>query len=191
MHEEAELRGLAAGLRGGRREDWERFYALVHLPLLRLLRRLLRDDARAEEALQATFLTAIEKIASYDPDLGTPDAWVAGIARHKALEAVRVRSAEPVEVDLIPAPSREPDADAEMVARALDGLEPRFAEVLRRKYLAGESIEAIALALDLNQTTVGTLLHRGRERFRAAYRRLEARANARVLDRHREGRDLP
>jgi len=66
--------------------------------------------------------------------------------------------------------------DRELVALALDRLEPRHAEVLRRKYVAGETLEAIARALGLRAATVGTLLHRGKERFREVYERLRARA---------------
>ena len=69
------------------------------------------------------------------------------------------------------------DSEAEAVALALDELEPRYAEVLRRKYLIGESIAQIARDLKLNPATVGTWLHRGREKFKASWLRLTQRAN--------------
>jgi RNA polymerase sigma-70 factor (ECF subfamily) len=177
MSDEAELAAWTAGLKAGQRAAWDRLYALAHLPLLRMLRRRLRDDALAEDALQSAFVTAIERIGTYDPALGAADAWLAGIARNKAHESVRdarsrapgAGAAEPAEATT----DRGPDAD--LVALALDGIEPRYAEVLRRKYLADESMETIAGALGLNVHTVGTLLHRGRERFREAYGRLKAR----------------
>jgi RNA polymerase sigma-70 factor (ECF subfamily) len=178
MHDEAELAGWTASLRAGRREAWDRLYALTHLPLLRMLRRLLRDDARAEDALQATYVTAIERVGSYDDARGPVDAWLSGIARHKAQEALRASrerglpagAADPA------APAADAGPDAGLVALALDLLDPRYAEVLRRKYLAGEAIGAIAAGLGLNANTVGTLLQRGRERFRQAFERLKARA---------------
>jgi len=173
MSDEAELAGLTAELRAGRREAWGRLYTLTHLPLLRALRRLLRDDVRAEDALQATYVTAIERIARYDPGEGRVDAWLAGIARHKAQEAGREAhrraaaraGAEPATITT--GVFERPEA--ERVAQALDALEPCYAEVLRRKYIAGESLESIAGALGLKPATVGTWLHRGRERFREAY----------------------
>jgi len=179
MHDEAELAGWTASLRAGRPEAWDRLYALTHLPLLRMLRRLLRDDARAEDALQSTYVTAIERIGSYDDALGAADAWLAGIARNKAHEAMRdARGRAPGAGTADPAgaaPDRAPDAD--LVALALDGIEPRYAEVLRRKYLADEPIGAIAAGLGLNANTVGTLLSRGRERFREAYGRLRTKTD--------------
>jgi RNA polymerase sigma-70 factor (ECF subfamily) len=179
MGHENGLAELTAGLRGKEAKAWERLYALTHLPLLRYLRRILRDHAMAEEALQATYVTAIERIAAFDAARGSVDAWLAGIARNKAHETVRehttILGGEPLELAAPEADGDSTDghsADGELVALALDQLEPRYAEVLRRKYLAEESLETIALGLSLKQATVGTLLHRGRERFREVYQRL-------------------
>lgn len=182
MGEDRDLDDLTAGLRKRRPEAWERLYALTHLPLLRLLDRLLRDRSLAEETLQATYLTAIERIAGFDPGRGSVDAWLAGIARHKAQEAARERRRSPSEDGLarVAAPLNAPlnghGSEEELVALALDALEPRYAKVLRRKYLAEEALETIARDLKLKVATVGTLLHRGRERFREMYVRLEKRA---------------
>ena len=178
MHDEAELAGWTASLRAGRREAWDRLYMLTHLPLLRMLRRLLRDEARAEDALQSSYVTAIERIASYDSSRGPVDAWLSGIARHKAQEARRSSRERRLPTDTADpaAAAHDRGADAGLVALALDLLDPRYAEVLRRKYLAGQAIGSIAAGLGLNANTVGTLLSRGRERFREAYGRLKARA---------------
>jgi RNA polymerase sigma-70 factor (ECF subfamily) len=178
MSDEAELAGLTAELRAGRREAWGRLYVLTHLPLLRTLRRLLRNDLLAEDALQATYVTAIERIDRFDPAQGCVDAWLAGIARHKAQESHR-ESRPRYDARGAAGPLAEPESgldrpEAERVARALDTLDPRYAEVLRRKYIAGESLESIAGALGLKPATVGTWLHRGRERFREAYGRAAA-----------------
>ena len=179
MDDERELAELAAGLRARRNDAWERLYDLTHLPLLRLLRRLTRDDGKAEEALQATYVTAVERIGRYDPARGAPDAWLAGIARLKAQEIGRAPRVAPMDVEAAEIAGRahgveaaHGGGDGELVGLALDRLEPRYAEVLRRKYIGGESIEAIAGALGLKEATVGTLLHRGRERFKAAYEKI-------------------
>lgn len=179
MRDENEIRDLGRALKARRAEAWERLYALTSLPLLRALRRALGDPALAEEALQAAFVTAIEMVDRFDPSRGSPDAWLHGIARNKALEAARARrNGVSLGDDLeFPAPeSNGNGADAELVALVLDRLEPRYAEVLRRKYLAGEDLEQMARELNLKPATVGTLLHRGRERFREIYRRLQRKA---------------
>jgi RNA polymerase sigma-70 factor (ECF subfamily) len=189
MDDDRELRDLAAGLRARRNDAWERLYDLTHLPLLRLLRRLTGDDGKAEEALQAAYVTAVERIAAYDPRRGTPDAWLAGIARRKAIDIGRARRGAAVDVDTIDVAgpqAREGGADGgidgELIASALDRLEPRHAEVLRRKYIEGESLEAIAGGLGLKPATVGTLLHRARDRFREAYGRLLARGRRKAQE---------
>jgi RNA polymerase sigma-70 factor (ECF subfamily) len=178
MKDESELRDLGRALKARRAEAWERLYDLTSLPLLRALRRALGDPAAAEEALQAAFVTAIEMVDRFDPAKGSPDAWLHGIARHKALEAVRARRGVPLE-DGLEAAAPETNGngtDEELVALVLDRLEPRYAEVLRRKYLAGEDLDHMARELNLKRATVGTLLHRGRERFREIYQRLERKA---------------
>jgi RNA polymerase sigma-70 factor (ECF subfamily) len=178
MKDESELRDLGRALKARRAEAWERLYALTSLPLLRALRRALGDPALAEEALQAAFVTAIEMVDRFDPAKGSPDAWVLGIARNQAREALRARRGISLD-DGIDTPAPETNGngtDAEMVALVLDRLDPRYAEVLRRKYLAGEDLECMARELKLKRATVGTLLHRGRERFKEIYQRLQRKA---------------
>jgi len=174
MWGEDELEDLTVPLKAGAPWAWDRLYRLTRLPLLRFLMRRLRDAMRAEEALQETYLAAIEAVASFDPTRGAPDGWLCGIARNKARESLRSRSGVVLEDDP-PDPTADPaDAgdEAEVVGRVLDELEPRYAEILRRKFIEGETLEAISDALGLKVATVGTLVHRGKDRFRKAYERL-------------------
>jgi hypothetical protein len=83
MSDEAELAGGAPGGVGASlRPD-------PPSAIIRTLRRLLRNDLLAKDALQATYVTAIERIDRFDPAQGCMDAWLAGIARHKAQESHR------------------------------------------------------------------------------------------------------
>lgn len=176
MEIEPELGELTEQLRQRCPAAWERFYRLTHLPILRQLRRLTGDATRAEEVLQMAFVTALERIDHFDPARGTADGWLAGIARMKSLEAARARRRSvslPENLD-VPEPDEESDADEEMVALVLDRLEPRYAEVLRRKYLNDQSMETIAQELGIKPATVGTLLHRGRQQFRDVHAELAA-----------------
>lgn len=183
MAQPDELATLTESLCAGQPEAWEKLYALTHLPLLRMLRRALGNEARAEEALQAAYVTAIEKIGAFDAERGAVDSWLAGIARRKGLELMRAESrhsgkamtnAMAVSLRLASATFGEPAQDGELVELALDQLEPRYAEMLRRKYLTEQSIETIAAELQLNPATVGTWLHRAREQFREIYQRLQS-----------------
>ena len=181
MDQPDELATLTESLCAGQPEAWEKLYTLTHLPLLRMLRRVLGNEVRAEEALQAAYVTAIEKINTFDAKRGAVDSWLAGIARRKGLELARSESrhggkamANAVGLRLVSAASGEPAQDGELVELALDQLEPRYAEMLRRKYLKEQSIEEIAAELQLNPATVGTWLHRARERFREIYQRLQS-----------------
>lgn len=171
-----QLAAIAESLPAGGDEPWSRLYKLTHLPLLRMLRRALHDDLQAEEALQSTFVTAVQRIDSFDPAKGTIDAWLAGIARYKAMEVRRagIRAA-PLAMDPVDdQPQEGDDVDGELIDVALDQLEPRYAEVLRRKFVLEQPLAQMADELDLPQGTVGTLIYRGRRRFKEIYGRLLA-----------------
>ena len=173
-----ELAQLTDAVRAGKTEAWSKLYQMTHLPLLRLIQRLTGDPVKAEDLLHATYVTAIEHLHGYDPQKGTIDAWLVGVAKFKVLESRR----KPRHASLVSEPMQGlhegEDLDREMIALALDQLEPRHAEVLRRKYLEDQSLAEIAEALETKEATVGTWLHRARAQFRAAYELLKQRTES-------------
>lgn len=135
-----------------------------------------------EDAVQETWLTAVRRIASFDPGRGSFAAWLRGIAanvirnrirdedrRSRAAERlVRARGIEPS-----PDPGLDGPDRAERTARALSGLPERYEEVLRAKYLERRTVAEIASALRESQKAIESALSRAREAFREAYLKLE------------------
>jgi RNA polymerase sigma-70 factor (ECF subfamily) len=134
----------------------------------------LRD--RADDVTQETWLTAIRRLHSFDPSVGSFAAWLRGIAvnvmrnnyRREARRARRIQSlaGEPLALE----ESRE---KAERIAAALALLPDHYEAVLRMKYLESRSVADIAAERGESPKTVESLLTRARETFRQAYLRLE------------------
>src|SRR5438128_125400 len=75
---------------------------------------VLGDAASAEDVAQETFTRAWRHAAAYDPRRGPVSTWLLVIARNLAIDALRLRRAEPTDpttlIDL-QGPSTDPDPE--------------------------------------------------------------------------------
>lgn len=141
--------------------------------LLLVAMHVVRDAARAEDLVQATFLAAIRGAERYEP--GRPvTAWLVGILSKQAAFARR-QDARQVDPDRLPASvGRDPvDAalDAELVAevgRALDRIPQPYRQVLVLRLVHGLGGIEIARVVERSPRTVRSQLHRGLELLRSA-----------------------
>ena len=138
---------------------------------------LLRDRSAAEDVTAAAFERAYRKRSRFDPDRGTPRAWLFGIARNAALDELRRRSrlAEmPVEPVDDTRPSLEDVAETRLqmgaVHAAFERLTPRDRELVSLKFFAGLSNAEIAGVLGISESNAGTRLHRVLTQLRKACR---------------------
>lgn len=129
------------------------------------------DPAGAEDVAQDAFTAAWQHL----PELKDPalfPAWTAGIARHRALSAVRRRGIEPAaRADLArlpfpdaaadPATEAERESERESVRRALQSLDERERLALTLRHHAGLTYAEIAETMTLPVTTIKGLLYRG------------------------------
>lgn len=129
--------------------------------------------ALSEELAQETFLVAWRQL----PDLREPHrlrAWLAGIARHLAQDAMRRGAHEAASLPLdaandVPAPDARADERAErtqqedLIWRALDRMPERYREPLVLFYREQQSVERVALALDISIENAKQRLSRGRK----------------------------
>jgi RNA polymerase sigma-70 factor (ECF subfamily) len=131
----------------------------------------------ADEIVQETWLTAVRRIRTFDPDQGSFAGWLRGIAanhlRNHFRRAGQRGKVEPLNGESAVAARDEPRADAERIAQALSQLPERYETVLRAKYLDQRSVADVAAEWDESPKAIESLLTRARQAFREAYLRLE------------------
>jgi len=130
----------------------------------------------AEDVLQEAWMTAVRRVADFDPAGGAFAAWVCGIAANAVRNALRTdirRSVRREPMQEVVVDSTRPNERALRTAEALAVLNPRFERALRAKYLDGQSVADMAAAWGETPKAVESVLSRAREAFREAYTRLE------------------
>jgi RNA polymerase sigma-70 factor, ECF subfamily len=134
----------------------------------------------AEDLTQDTFLAAVSELRK-QRHVNDPMPWLFGVARHKLLDHYRRQARSErsldVEPDLEPVAFSVDEFDAEARARAVAALaevaaSQRAALVLR--HMDGLSVPQVAASLGKSVEAAESLLSRGRESFRRAYREVSA-----------------
>ncbi len=139
--------------------------------LLRVAMALVREPTQADDLLQQTFLTAIERAGRYEAGRRLVP-WLLGILAHHAREQRRVaRRAVDAERMLRPAPRTPQEAllDAEIeqaLARAFSELSARDRFVLEAYLVHDKGAAEIAHELGGSPGAVRMQIHRGLERLR-------------------------
>lgn len=124
------------------------------------------DADMAQEIVQRTFLSAIERPSAYDPSRGEPWGWLVGMAMNhlKSLRRERGRG-EPLPEAL----AGTPEGDRRAVHEALTALPPAQQSLLEAHYLEGKPVEELARELGVAPSTAWARLAEARESFRKVW----------------------
>jgi RNA polymerase sigma-70 factor, ECF subfamily len=133
-----------------------------------IARRLARNRADAEEAVQEIFTDIFRTAARFDPAQGSEMIFVATIARRRLIDRMRhtARPDSSKSMD-VHALSWAPDTGAGVCAEALAAsqavtqLRPELQRVLELGVLQGKSHAEIAETLGISATTAKTMMYRG------------------------------
>jgi RNA polymerase sigma-70 factor (ECF subfamily) len=167
--------------RGTNEVDWEAAYweltpRLYNFFRYRLAGARASDDQTAQDLTAQVMLRAWRYRARYAHDLGAFEGWAFGIARnvfHDHLRAQVIELSLDAVLELADDESVEAEIegqrDAEHLAALLARLPAREQELVALKYGAGLTNRAIAAALNLSESNVGSLLHRIVRKLRAAW----------------------
>jgi len=136
----------------------------------RTTRRILRNDADALDATQATFLNALQALPSLKEADKFP-GWLRRIAVNVALGMRRTRVAQQAVGETV-RPAEPPPplsvADYEVLRRAVNELPEDYRLPIVLHHSEGLSYDEISRIMECPRGTVGTNIHRGLERLRLA-----------------------
>jgi RNA polymerase sigma-70 factor (ECF subfamily) len=147
-------------------ELYDRYSRLLYGLILRIV----RDWSEAEEILQEVFVLVWNRGATYNAVLGSPAAWLVGIARNRAIDRLRANSArgrvmESARLDTEPSASPEMDASLgeqqRAVRRALDAIPREQRDLIEDAYFLGFTHSELAERHRLPLGTVKTRIRTG------------------------------
>ena len=164
----------AAGIRAGQAPfDFEATFRAQYEHIARVIARVVRDPARAEELAVEVFLKFWRTPQAHGEKA---EGWLYRAAVRKGLDELRRRTRRTRYEQLLgfirPVPNPEEVRTAaegqERVRLVLAVIAPRQAELLLLRS-HGLSYDELATAMDLNPVSVGTLLSRAQQTFRKEY----------------------
>lgn len=186
------------------RTAFDELYRATSAALFGVVLRINGDRACAEEVLQEVYITAWRQASSYDGTQGKVMTWLTTIARHRAIDSLRRKSAQPVtisrfggladesgggedEIDLLDgmsSPERSPlelldDANrAHALAHCMDQLSGEQRSSLALAYYQGLSHAEVAEHMHQPLGTVKSWVRRGLLSLRGCLDRAAARVGA-------------
>ena len=145
-------------------EFYDRFAGLVNGLALRIL----RNTTEAEDVVQEVFIQVWRQAERFDPSRGSPEAWLCTIARTRALDRLRRRTARREEAsDAAPGVSAVPRTEEALAVRkALEGLSADQRHALELAYYEGLTHTEIAARLGEPLGTVKTRIRTAMIRLR-------------------------
>ena len=159
-----------------READWDALYREQLPRVYNYLRFRVGDASVAEDLASATFEKAWIARHRYRHDLAAFGTWLLVIARNVAIDHLRSRRPlVPLEAAAEVTGGDDPGEVAgrheefERLGRLLGRLPERERELVALKYGAGWTNRAIAKAVNLSESNVGTLLHRTIQALRAGW----------------------
>jgi RNA polymerase sigma-70 factor, ECF subfamily len=173
---------LLAAVAAGEQLAFERLYGLYEKRIFQYVCTLVIDSALAEEVVGDTMM-AIWRGAGTFTRASRVSTWIFGIARHKALDAMRRSGRQQREVDLdgaadLPHTQENPIDNvhrkqvASLTQHALTALSPEHQEILRLVFYEELPYEEIARLLSIPTNTVKTRVYYAKHHLKQHLERL-------------------
>jgi RNA polymerase sigma-70 factor (ECF subfamily) len=152
-------------------------------PVFALINRLIGNPSRAEELAQDAFVRAFQRLDTYDAERKF-STWLLAIAHHLAVDELRRKQVRTEPLDqALPSRAQVPDTKQDtpamaaeraelrqMLAAAIRGLRPEYAELVTLRYEQELPLEEIGEITGLPMGTIKSYLHRARTELAASLR---------------------
>jgi RNA polymerase sigma-70 factor (ECF subfamily) len=173
---------LLTAVAQGDRSAFERLYSSYERRVLHYVHTLVADASLAEEIVSDTMF-AVWRGAGTFASTSRVSTWIFGIARHKALDAVRRSRPRQREVELdgavtLPHPQEHPEEGvlrsqlAKLTQRAMAALTREHQEILRLVFYEEQPYEEISTLLGIPPNTVKTRVYYAKQRLKEQLARL-------------------
>lgn len=170
---------LVRALVGTGEEDraaFARLYALTSAKLFGICLRICGERQSAEDVLQDVYVIIWKRAGGYEPGRGSPLAWLATIARNRAIDRRRAMGRRPaVTVESLPEPADPTplvsdalllDEDHQRLRDCLEGLTGDQRDVIRTAFFDGVTYAELAQRRSVPEGTVKSWIRRGLHRLR-------------------------
>jgi RNA polymerase sigma-70 factor, ECF subfamily len=166
------LEGLLAQVALGNRAAFDALYRGTANRLFGICLRVLTQRAEAEDALQDVYTTVWRKAAQFDPGKASAMAWLAMIARNKAIDRLRAMPATQARASFevaqnledhgaSPAQAAETSKDRARLEQCLEGLEPKRRSLIRAAFFDGLTYEELAARIEAPLGSIKSWIRRG------------------------------
>ncbi len=163
---------LVARVAGGDRQAFETLFQSYGERVFRYAYRLISDQSKAEEVTNDVMLEVWKNAGKFE-GRSKVSTWILGITRHLALNAVRRKEFDTVDVDDAPEISAEPSSTPAMerdrntlkqeLKKALKGLSAEHRDVVELTFFHGCSYQEIAEIVGCPPNTVKTRMHHAKK----------------------------
>ncbi len=161
----------------GDRQAYRRLYDATAPKLFAVALRILREEGRAEDVLQDSFVNVWNGASGYNASLSAPMTWMITIVRNRALDYMRRADMRHVVLDDDLADTLESDdmsptdqaslgQQASALQICLKGLDPGPRQAIAFAYYQGLTHSELASSLRVPIGTVKTWIRRGLEKLR-------------------------
>lgn len=162
------LTELMAATAEGDRAAFRRLYDLSIRFVFGIVVAVMRDQQLSEEIAQEVYVTIWKRAKSFDVQKGNPLAWMAAIARNRAIDRLRAERARGFvsftdEVPDLADDKNEAELTVDAIAlrRMLEDLRPEFRQALLLSYFQGYTHAELAAVLDVPLGTAKSWVNRG------------------------------
>lgn len=168
------LETLLARTAAGDQAAFRTLYDRTSGRLFAICLRIARNRTLAEDFLQEAYARVWERSRQFDPERGNALAWMIAIARHHAIDVIRVRGREVVTPDApefdLPDPAAFAGVDVRLdlpvIWRSLAELDEGPRRAILHAYLDGLSYQEISTSLGIPVGTAKTWVSRGIAKLR-------------------------
>lgn len=156
----------------GNRAAFAHLYQGTASRLFGICLRVLAQRSEAEDALQDVYTAVWRKAAQFDPSKASATAWLAMIARNKAIDRLRAlpsqqRRASVALADEIEDPTASPAQAVQIAAeraqmeQCLQRLEPKRRSLIRAAFFDGLTYEELAARIEAPLGSIKSWIRRG------------------------------